>query len=145
MPSRVPKFDRRLLGTWKSDRQRTFRHFVPGSGATPEGIHKFKALFGKMTIRWGYRHYHTDLDGSKKSQPYEFVARDSESVFIRHFDSLSQDFNLCTFTSTVHTIGSGHGAFASTSRRSNASPPSPAQSSSPAAQCGQNPRPSAVQ
>jgi hypothetical protein len=86
--------DRRLLGTWKSDRRRTFKEFVPKPGCPPARLRELKALFGKLVIRWGYRKYHTELDGHKESGDYEVIAKDSVSVVIRYFDELSQEDRL---------------------------------------------------
>lgn len=79
-------FDKRLLGTWKSDRQRTFLHYKPKPGADPARIRKFKCLFGKLLVRWTRKKTYSgfgqlDSEGSD----YEIVASDSGSVVIRSF------------------------------------------------------------
>jgi hypothetical protein len=79
----VPKVEPRLLGTWKSDRRRTFRFFKPKRGCSPQSLRKFKAIFGKLVIRYTRRKYYTELDGYRDSGAYEIVAADSESVVIR--------------------------------------------------------------
>lgn len=79
-----PKFDRRLLGTWKSDRRKTFLHYKPPANVTEEKVRKFKSLFGKLIIRWGKSKCSTDLNGYKESHPYEVVAADMTSVVIRY-------------------------------------------------------------
>ncbi len=90
----VPKYDRRLLGTWRSDRRRTFRHFKPKRGCTPQSLRQLKALFGKLVIRWGRGKYHTELDGYRESTTYEMVASDSVSVVIRYRDGLGGEDQL---------------------------------------------------
>jgi hypothetical protein len=82
-----PKADRRLLGTWKSDRRRSFRNIRPKPGCRPAALRKLKALFGKLVVRWGRVKYYTDLDGFRSSARYEVVARDSTSVVVRYLDS----------------------------------------------------------
>jgi hypothetical protein len=94
MAKRKPKFDRRLLGTWKSDRRKTFRHYVPHPDAKPEGLRKFRAIFGKLVVRWTQLRCHTEYDGSRSSEPYEFIASDSESVVVRCFHELSNSYRL---------------------------------------------------
>lgn len=83
------KMDRRLLGTWKSDRARTFRHFRPKPNCPPASLRKLKAMFGKLTVRWGRRKCYTDLDGYRDVSNYEVIARDSVSVVVRLPDFLS--------------------------------------------------------
>jgi hypothetical protein len=94
MKRHVRKVDRRLLGTWKSDRRRTFRHYVPKPGTSPQSLRKLKSLFGKLVVRWGFRRVHTDLDGFEDSSDYEIIAHDSSSVVVECFDSLSQEKRL---------------------------------------------------
>jgi hypothetical protein len=86
--------DRRLLGTWKSDRRRTFQNFKPRRACAPQVLRRLKAIFGKLFIRYGPKRYYTDLDGIRDSGAYEIVARDSKSVVIRHHDTLSGEDRL---------------------------------------------------
>jgi hypothetical protein len=86
---RAAKTDRRLLGTWQSDRRRTFRHFKPKPGCSPHALRKLKGLFGKLVVRWGRGVYVTELDGHQTSVRYEVVATDAESVVVRFRDELS--------------------------------------------------------
>jgi hypothetical protein len=88
------KTDRRLLGTWVSDRRRTFRHFKPKAGCPPQSLRKFKAIFGKLAVKWGRRFYHTELDGHRRSARYEVVASDASSVVVRSRDELSGEDQL---------------------------------------------------
>lgn len=90
-----PKLDRRLLGTWRSDRRRTFRHYKPGPRSTVEGQRKFKSIFGKLIVRWTARRCHFEFDetrfkGSRWSRPYDVVASDETSVIVRSDGVLSQ-------------------------------------------------------
>jgi hypothetical protein len=87
MKGSKPKLDRRLLGTWKSDKRQTFRWFYPKPGCPPESLRRLKALFGKLVVRWGYRKFRSDLEGYKDSEPYEVVASDAESVVVRFLDT----------------------------------------------------------
>jgi hypothetical protein len=83
-----PNIDRRLLGTWKSDRRRTFKDHVFKPGVSAQAMHKLKALFGKLTIWWGHRRFRTEMDGVKSSGEYEVIARDASSVVVRYVDTL---------------------------------------------------------
>ena len=82
MSSPKPTFDRRLLGTWRSDRRRTFRHFKPKPGAAPESLRKLRSLFGKLVIHWERGRYSTELDGHRDAGEYEVIASDAKSVVV---------------------------------------------------------------
>jgi hypothetical protein len=90
----MPTWDRRLLGTWQSDRRRTFRHFRPKPGCSPQALAKFKAIFGKLVVRWGRGKYHTELAGLRESAEFEIVASDSRSVVVRYQDAFFEEARL---------------------------------------------------
>ncbi|QEL16930.1 hypothetical protein [Limnoglobus roseus] len=90
----APKVDPRLLGTWRSDRRRTFRHFKPKAGCSPRSLRLFKGLFGKLVIRWDRRTCHTDLDGFCQAVRYEVVASDAVSVVVRLREGLTGEERL---------------------------------------------------
>lgn len=94
MSQRASKPDKRLLGTWRSDRRRTLRYFKPKAWCTPSRLRKFKALFGKLVVEWAHGAYHTEFDGHKVTAPYEVVARDSVSVVVQVRDVLSGEDRL---------------------------------------------------
>ncbi len=94
MLRRKRKNDNRLLGTWKSDRRRTFKHFRPRPDCSPQSLRKFKSIFGKMVVRWDSDTCQTDLDGCKQTAAYEVIARDSVSVVVRCYDQLAQEARL---------------------------------------------------
>jgi hypothetical protein len=89
-----PKIDSRLLGTWQSDRRRTFQYFRPKPGCSAASLRKFKSLFGKLIIRWGRHKSYSELNGYRSTAPYEVVASDSRSVVIRYFDTLVEEDRL---------------------------------------------------
>ena len=92
----MPNWDSRLIGTWKSDRRRTFLHWRPKRNCPPKVYERFKALFGKLQIRWGRGRYYSVMDGVKETHSYEVLASDRSSVVIRKseadlvFDELMQ-------------------------------------------------------
>jgi hypothetical protein len=79
----MPKWDSRLIGTWKSDRRRTFTHWRPRKSSSSKSYEKLKSLFGKLQIRWARGKYYTDFDGVKDTHSYEILAVDRQSVVIR--------------------------------------------------------------
>lgn len=86
-----PAIDSRLIGTWKSDRRRTFRRYKPKPTAPARSIRKLKSLFGKLVVRWGRGKYYTEMDGDKWSNAYEVIASDQYSVVVRSKDDLSAE------------------------------------------------------
>ena len=90
----TPKVDRRLLGTWKSDRRRTFQNFKPRRACSPQALRRLKAMFGKLVIRYGPKRYYTDFNGRRDWGAYKVVATDSQSVVIRYHDTLSGEDRL---------------------------------------------------
>jgi hypothetical protein len=85
------KFDKRLLGTWKSDRRLTFKHYIPHRTSTPAKLRRFKSLFGKLTVRWTKSKQYADLEGFKTSDAYEVVASDSVSVVVRGYSHIFEE------------------------------------------------------
>ncbi len=84
MPMKLPIPHQRLLGTWKSDRRRTFRNWKPSAQATPAQTRKFKSLFGRLTIRWTSKRGYSSFDNVfDKGEPYAVVACDDDSLVIR--------------------------------------------------------------
>ena len=83
MNRRITKYDARLIGTWKSDRRRTFQHFQPKAGTSPDKLRQLKAMFGQLVIDWGRGKYQTELEGRCDSGVYEVIASDATSVVVR--------------------------------------------------------------
>ena len=86
--------DKRLLGTWQSDRRRTFRDYVLPKKMTAAQRRRYKALFGKLIVRWTARFCFTQLDDSKWKDPYELIGRDSVSVVVRAYNEVFEETRL---------------------------------------------------
>ncbi len=88
-----PLYDRRLVGTWQSDRWKTIRHFKFRPSTSRKHRRLFAGIFGKLKIRWGRRRYTWWCEGDEETTPpkterYEIVAMDEHSVVIRIHDFL---------------------------------------------------------
>ena len=83
------KSDPRLLGIWRSDRRRTFKHFKPKAKCPPSSFRKFKALFGELVVKWDRGVVHIELDDYRSATPYVVLASDAVSVVVRSKDPLS--------------------------------------------------------
>lgn len=94
MASKVSKYDSRLIGTWISDRRRTFRNYKPKRGVEPKNLRKLKSLFGKFIIRWGRGKYYTQLGSYRDTFNYEVLGRDTDSVVIRYWCDIYEEYTL---------------------------------------------------
>lgn len=83
--------ERRLLGKWRSDRQRSLRHYKAGPQSTSTAQRKFRGLFGKMTVRWTPQRCAFELMGTEWSSKYEIIASDDQSVIVRMSDANGTD------------------------------------------------------
>lgn len=80
------KIDKRLLGTWKSDKERTIERWRYDKPLSNEKREKFESIFGKLVLRITETHYYGIFEEDNFSCPYTVVASDERSVCI------SQDF-----------------------------------------------------
>jgi hypothetical protein len=84
-------FDKRLLGTWQSDRRRTFLNWKPDPSLTASQIRRYKGLFGKMSVRYTRKFayidtwfdFHPGPEPTQERIRYQVVAKDARSVVIR--------------------------------------------------------------
>ena len=72
-----------FLGTWQSDRRRSLRHYKTATKKTPPRHRKFRAIFGKLKIRWTRRRCYVEFLESKTWYQYEIVASDDTSLVVR--------------------------------------------------------------
>jgi hypothetical protein len=87
MSSRTFAKDKRLLGTWQSDRGRTLAEWRFGKRLTPQKRQKFLAIFGKLRITYTPTRIHGSYGDYQFTQRYEVLAMDSDSVAIRYEDT----------------------------------------------------------
>ena len=85
-----PKFDKRLLGTWKSDRARTFKEWLWSKKKSPRKKKWFQSLFGKLEVTYARTKVISTLRYRKWEQAsrYKVVATDQTSVAIVRFGPL---------------------------------------------------------
>src|SRR5688572_24521508 len=72
--------DKRLLGTWKSDKTRTFAEYAFRRGVPANRRKRIMALFGKLTVTYKRSRVYTNLNGFETRARYKVLAKDSESV-----------------------------------------------------------------
>ena len=87
MPTHTPKTDRRLLGTWRSDRKPTVSEWRFKKRLTPARRRKFLDIFGHLRVTYTRTRIRGVLRDYRFTQRYELLAADSESVAIRYEDT----------------------------------------------------------
>ena len=78
------KTDKRLLGTWRSDKERTTRLWRYKTELDAEKKAKFESIFGKLTRRYTPTFLYTEFEGDKTSGKYSVIAFDSRSVVLAY-------------------------------------------------------------
>lgn len=74
--------DKRLLGTWRSDKERTTKLWRYKTELDAERKTKFESIFGKLTRRFTTTHAYSEFGGEKTSKAYRVVASDARSVVL---------------------------------------------------------------
>jgi hypothetical protein len=77
--------DKRLLGTWQSDRRRTLKELRFRPGLKREPREHLRASFGHLRLRYTRRRVYGVLRDFRFTQPYEVLASDSDPVAIRSY------------------------------------------------------------
>jgi hypothetical protein len=87
---RIPSMDKRLLGTWKSDKRRTFQEWSWTKRLTPQKRNRFKAIFGKLEVTYTRTKVISTLRHRKWEQArrYSVVAADETSVAVVQFGKM---------------------------------------------------------
>ena len=88
MSVRIVKSDKRLLGTWQSDRARTAQlwGFKKGVRLTPKKRSEFFSIFGDLTWRFTKTRLYTQLADRESFRTYEILDADDRSVVLRLFE-----------------------------------------------------------
>jgi hypothetical protein len=59
---------------------------------TPAKRRRYRALFGKLKVRWGTRFVYAELDGMRWRDEYQIVAADADSVVVQaHSEVFERD------------------------------------------------------
>lgn len=76
--------DSRLLGTWRSDKERTIAHWCHLTETSLEKRRKLDGVFGKLTVRFTETNIESELDGVADSVSYSVVTSDASSVVVTY-------------------------------------------------------------
>lgn len=100
--------DNRLLGTWRSDKERTIALWKYQKEIAPETRERFEKIFGKFTLRFTETHIYTAFEDTKDAVPYSVVARDSSSVVIAWHEERERSLQHIHFEGESYYVLSGY-------------------------------------
>jgi hypothetical protein len=100
--------EKRLLGTWRSDKERTIAHWKYKKELAPEVQERFEKIFGKFTLRFTETHIYTEFEDTKDTVPYSVVAHDSSSVVIAWHEEKERSLQQIHFEDEGYHILSGY-------------------------------------
>jgi len=93
-PPRVPKTDKRLLGTWRSDRQRTLKEWSFPPGTTRKHRRFLRGIFGKLRLTFTRKHIQYVLKDWRHVAEYRVIGRDAYSVATISLDFLGKEWHV---------------------------------------------------
>lgn len=86
MSTHSPKTDKRLLGSWRSDRRRTVAEWRFRKRLAPKRRRWFLGTFGKLQVTFTPTRIRSVFNETCLVQRYEVLASDADSVAIRYED-----------------------------------------------------------
>ena len=102
--------DSRLLGVWRSDRERTLAHWHFAAEASSAERKRMSNWFGKFTVRYTPARVFTTYEGDRTVCPYRVVAQDADSVAIMcRTDGRDEIRHIRFVESEVYVVPCGRG------------------------------------
>lgn len=86
--------DKRLLGTWQSDRARTLKELRYRPGMTVKQRKVLRGIFGHLRVTYGRKYIRGVLEDYKFVGPYEVLASDEDSVAIRVYCKTTENWDI---------------------------------------------------
>lgn len=86
--------DKRMLGTWQSDKARTLKELRYRPGMTAKQRKFFHRLFGHLRVKFGRGYIRSVLEDFRYVKPYVVLASDETSVAIRAYCQLTQGWDI---------------------------------------------------
>jgi hypothetical protein len=87
-----PKTDKRLLGTWRSDKDRTLKEWAFKATATRKHRRVIRGVFGKLRITYTRKYIHYVLGDWRQKSAYRIICRDPYSIAILYWDSMGEEW-----------------------------------------------------
>jgi hypothetical protein len=100
--------EKRLLGIWRSDRERTTAYWKYKKEVAEEVRERFENMFGKLTLRFTKSHIHSEFDGTRDVIPYSVVAQDATSVVIKWHERKGSFLQQIHFDGASYYVVSGY-------------------------------------
>jgi len=101
------KVEKRLLGTWRSDKERTIKQWCYPNELSAEKRRRFENIFGKFTLRFTPTHIYTEYDGDRQVIAYSVVASDANSVVVAWHEK-SNSLQQIHFEKSAYYVVSGY-------------------------------------
>ena len=95
MPTRTSKTEKRLLGTWRSDRRRTLKEWLWSPKTNASQRKRFAQLFGHLILRYTRQRVYIEFKGHNESRSYKVIGRDSESVAVMSYVAWMEEDRIC--------------------------------------------------
>jgi len=102
------KIDKRLLGTWRSNKEKTTGLWKYTKEMTPAARERFEKIFGKFTLRFSETHIFTEFERTTDVVPYTVVAQDKTSVVIAWLEKEGTSLQHIHFEENGYYILSGY-------------------------------------
>jgi|GEM_PF-1483290 len=100
--------EKRLLGSWQSDKERTVTRWKYQKDAGEEKREKFEIIFGKLKLRFSATHIYSEYEGLKEVIPYSVLAQDENSVVIAQHRENSLSLEHIHFEQDFYYVLSGY-------------------------------------
>lgn len=90
LSSSVHATGERLIGTWKSDKEKSLAYLRQNTKFTADQIAKLAPILGKMTITYDGKRASWKMDKDGDERPYRIVADSPQMIIIESVDSKTQ-------------------------------------------------------
>lgn len=102
------KEESRLIGTWRSDKEKTLTLWKYKKEISPEARERFEKIFGKFTLRFTATHIFTEFDEINDIVPYSVIAKDKTSVVIAWHEKEETSLQHIHFEENSYYVLSGY-------------------------------------
>jgi len=84
LEKRRTRTDRRLLGQWRSDREKTFSQWIYPEKLARPMQRRFESLFGQLKIRFTPSYVYMDYQGEETRLKYSVIWANSTSCMVEY-------------------------------------------------------------
>ena len=102
------KTDKRRLGTWRSDKERTVSLWRYKTELDAEKKAKFESIFGKLTKRFTPTFAYSEYDTEKIKSKYRVLGSDHSSVVVAYVEEKGVELQQIFFEAESFYVVSGY-------------------------------------